>query len=183
MTANSSPPSRAATSLSSSRQPRRRSATPFRQLVADGMAERVVDALELVDVDIEHRELFARPDRLQRLFELLAKQDPVRQVGQRVVMRQMGDLLVGAGARGDVLDRGHPAARLQRPVDDLDRAAARRFRELARRLAERDVADDGRRRTRRRRRRRIRSPCGARSAAACVQPCLATSGDSPNISI
>ena len=49
-------------------------------------------------------------------------------------MRQMGDLLLGALALGDVLDRGHPAARLQRPVDDLDRPAARRFRELARAL-------------------------------------------------
>ena len=110
------------------------------QLVADRMAERVVDALELVDVDIEHRQLLARPYRLERLFQPLAKQDPVRQVGQRVVMRQMGDLLVGALALGDVLDGRDPSAALQRPVDDLDRPAARRFRELPRRLAERHVA-------------------------------------------
>ena len=113
------------------------------KLIADRMAEGVVDALELVDVDIEHRELFAGPERLQRLFQPFAKQHPVRQVGQRVVMRQMGDFLVGARALGDVLDRGHPAARLQRPVDDLDRPAARRFRELPRGLAERHGADDG----------------------------------------
>ena len=31
------------------------------QLIADRMAERVVDALELVDIDIEHRQLLARP--------------------------------------------------------------------------------------------------------------------------
>ena len=112
------------------------------QLIADRMAERVVDALELVDVDIEHRQLLARPYRLQRLFQPLAEQDPVRQVGQPVVMRQMRDLLVGACALGDVLDGGDPAAALQRPVDDLDRPAARRFRELARRLAERHRLDD-----------------------------------------
>ena len=113
------------------------------KLVADGMTERIVDALELVDVDIEHGELLARPHRLHRLFEPFAEQHPVRQVGQGVVMRQMRDLLVGAGALGNVLDRGDPAARLQRPVDDLDRAAARRFGELTRGLAERDLVDDG----------------------------------------
>jgi hypothetical protein len=58
-------------------------------------------------------------------------------------MRQMGDFFVGARALGDVLDRRHPSACLQRPVDDLDRPAARRFGELARGLAERNVAHDG----------------------------------------
>src|SRR6185369_18076184 len=99
------------------------------QLIADRMAERVVDALELVDVDIEHRQLLARPYRLERLFEPLAEQDPVRQVSQPVVMRQMRDLLVRALARGDVLDGRDPPAALQRPVDDFDRPATRRFRE------------------------------------------------------
>ena len=116
---------------------------PLQEFVADRMAEGIVDALELVDVDIEYGKLFARSDRPQRLFQPLAKQNPVRQIGQRVVMRQMGDFLVGARALGDVLDRGHPPARLQRPVDDLDRPAARRLRELARAIAERHVADDG----------------------------------------
>ena len=36
----------------------------------------------------------------------------------------------------------HPSAALQRPVDDLDRPAARRFRKLPRRLAERNGLDD-----------------------------------------
>ncbi len=57
-------------------------------------------------------------------------------------MRQMRDLLVGARALGDVFDGGDPPAALQRPVDDLDRPAARRFRELTRGLAERYVVDD-----------------------------------------
>ena len=70
------------------------------QFVADGMAERIVDALEFVDVDIEHRKLLAALDALELAFELLAKQHAVRQIGQRVVMRQMRDLLARrAGAR------------------------------------------------------------------------------------
>ena len=57
-------------------------------------------------------------------------------------MRQMRDLLVGAGALGDVLDGGDPPAALQRPVDDFDRAAARRLRELARGFPERHLLYD-----------------------------------------
>ena len=54
MTANSSPPRRATRS-----SPRRDAVEPQRdvadQLVADRVAERVVDVLEMVEVDVEHR--------------------------------------------------------------------------------------------------------------------------------
>ena len=76
----------------------------LQQLVADMVSERVVDALELVDVDIEQRELLAAGGLAQLALDLFAEQHPVRQVGQRVVMRQMRDLLVGAPALGHVVD-------------------------------------------------------------------------------
>ncbi len=108
------------------------------------MAERIVDALELVDVDIEHRKLGARLERLKRALELLAEQRPVRQIGQRIIMGEMGDLFLGAPAFGDILDGGDPAARLQGLVDDLDRAVARRLRQLTGPVAESDIVDDAR---------------------------------------
>ena len=87
------------------------------QFVADGMAERIVDALELVDVDIEHRELLAAPlDALKLALEPLAEQHAVRQIGQRVVMRQMRDLPLGAPALGNVFLGRDPSAALQRLV-------------------------------------------------------------------
>ena len=52
-TANSSPPSRAATSSLGRMWPSR-SATPIEQLVADRVAEAVVDGLEVVEVDEQH---------------------------------------------------------------------------------------------------------------------------------
>jgi hypothetical protein len=107
------------------------------------MAERIVDALELVDVDIHHGQLLTRPDRLQRLLQPFAEQHAVRQIGQRIVMRHMGNLLVGAGALRYVLDRRHPSALWQRLVDDLDRAPTGRLGELTRPPAERHVADNG----------------------------------------
>ncbi len=106
------------------------------------MTERIVDALEFVDVDIEHRQLLAGSDATQFARQLFVKQRPVRQVSQRVVVRQMGDLLVRALLFGDVFDGGNPAACFQRLVDDLDPSAARGVRDLTGRLAERNAADD-----------------------------------------
>ena len=64
------------------------------QFVAALVAERVVDALEFVEVQIKHRELLAAPDALERLLELLAEEHPVGQIGQRIVVRQMRDPLL-----------------------------------------------------------------------------------------
>ena len=103
ITANSSPPSRAIRSLVPDAA-LDAAGDGLQQFVADMMAERIVDALEFVDVDIEQGELLAAAGLLELALDLLAEQHAVRQVGQRVVMREMGDLLVGAPAFGDVLD-------------------------------------------------------------------------------
>ena len=50
------------------------------------MPERVIDALELVDVDVVHRELFVPGDESQFLAQVLVEHGAVGQVGQRVVM-------------------------------------------------------------------------------------------------
>ena len=87
----------------------------FQQFVADMMSERVVDALEFVDIDIEQGELLAGNRLVQLALDLLAEQHPVRQVGQRVVMRKMRDLFVGAPALGDVVDDVDDVTGLGRP--------------------------------------------------------------------
>ena len=98
----------------------------FQQLVADHVAERVVDALEFVDVDIEHRQLPVRRDVGQFALEPFVEQRAVRQIGQRVVMGEVGDALLGAAALGDVFMGRHPSAVRQRLVDDLDRTSVGR---------------------------------------------------------
>ena len=84
------------------------------------VAERIVDALELVDVDIEQRELLAVGGLLQLALDLLAEQRAVRQVGQRIVVRHMRDLLVGAPPLGDVLDDVDEVTRFAGMVADAD---------------------------------------------------------------
>ena len=79
------------------------------------MPERIVDALEFVDIDIEQGELLAGDRLLKLALDLLAEQHPVRQVGQRVVMREMRDLFVGAAALGDVVDDVDDVTRLRPP--------------------------------------------------------------------
>ena len=94
----------------------------FQQRVADHVAERIVDALELVDVDVEHGQLAFRRDLGQFPLEPLVEQRAVRQVGQRIVMGEVGDAFLGAAAFGDVFMGRQPAAVGHRLVDDLDRA-------------------------------------------------------------
>ena len=98
----------------SRRQPRSRPATVFSSSSPTWMAERVVDALEFVEVEVEHRKLLAAPDPLQRLVELLAEQHAVGQIGQRIVVRQMRDPLLRQLALGDVLDHAQQILRLLR---------------------------------------------------------------------
>ncbi|MHC2438586.1 hypothetical protein ACVMB0_005961 [Bradyrhizobium sp. USDA 4451] len=95
------------------------------EFVADRMAERVVDPLELVDIDIVDRE-FAHPGLPQQLFRVALEQRPVRQIGQRIVMREIFDPRLRTPPIGDVLERGGPAAVRCALVDQADAAAVGR---------------------------------------------------------
>ncbi len=121
MMANSSPPSRATTSPWRT-QASSRVLTCFSSASPTGMAERVVDALEAVEVEAEHGEALAAPQALQRLLQLLAEQGAVGEVGERVVARKVGDLLLLAAALGDVLVERHPASAFERLGGDGDDA-------------------------------------------------------------
>ena len=90
------------------------------QFVADGMPERVVDALELVDVDIENRELLATVDALELPFELLVEQRAIGQVGQGVVVGEMHHAVAGQLALGDVVDEIDQILRLVVAIADDD---------------------------------------------------------------
>ena len=92
------------------------------QLVAGGVAERIVDALEMVEIEIKHCELFAAADQRKFLLEPFAQQHPVGQIGQRIVMRKMGDALLGILALGHVLDDAEQILRLAVVVPDREPA-------------------------------------------------------------
>ena len=114
----------------------------FQQFIADQVAERIVDALEFVDVDVEHRQLFAVRDATELALQLFVEQCPVRQIGQRIVMRQMRDALLGAPALGDILQRRYPSAMRQRTVHHLDRASARCVHDRLKYLSLRQSAEE-----------------------------------------
>ena len=98
-------------------------ADQLEQLVADRMAERVVDALELVEVEAEHRQALAALDALELVLEMLAHHGAVGQVGERVVARHVRDALFRALPFGDVLVGRQPAAAGDRLVDHREGAA------------------------------------------------------------
>ena len=121
--ANSSPPSRATVSASDTDtlQPLGHRAE---QRVADRMAERVVDALEAVEIEEHDGKPVAAGERL---LHLVLEQDAVRQIGQRVVPRHMHDLGFGLAALGDILVSGDAAAVFGRRVEARHHAAVGEF--------------------------------------------------------
>ncbi len=92
------------------------------------MAERIVDALELIEIEAEHRQALAALHALDLVIELLEQQHAIGQVGQRVVARHVRDAVFRALAFGDVFVGGEPAAARDRFVDDGKCAAVRQIR-------------------------------------------------------
>ena len=113
----------------------------LQHLVADGVAERVVDRLEVVEVDAEHRGLLAArrspasapPSRSRNC-------DAVGQLGQRVVARQVLGCGFLLALLGDVLVGRDPAAILHRMVLHQDDAAVELVDGLAVLAARDDLA-------------------------------------------
>ena len=94
MTTNSSPPSRATTSLER-RLWRSRLADFHQQGVAGIMTERIVDDLEAVEIDEQHGELpLVAPRGLDRKMQQLVEHLAIGQTGQAVMRRQIFDPLV-----------------------------------------------------------------------------------------
>jgi hypothetical protein len=100
--------------------------------VARAVPERVVDRLEVVEVEEQHAgDAPGAAPRGDRLLETVVEQHPVRQPRQRVVQEAMAQLILGAlglGARAGVahVNRGHVG-------EDLSRHAVLRA-EAARRV-------------------------------------------------
>ena len=109
---NSSPPRRA--TVSPSRTAALQAlAHVAQQLVAEVVAERVVDDLEVVEVDEHHRDRARVALREHRLLQAVVEQVAVGQPGERVVVRLALELLLVALALDRVLHR----LQQQRAVD------------------------------------------------------------------
>ncbi len=71
--------------------------------VAGVVAERVVDDLEVVEVQEQHGErLTVRASAAERVFDAIPEQRPVREVGHWIVERLVGELLLQLLALGDI---------------------------------------------------------------------------------
>ena len=73
-----------------------RSATISEDFVADRVAERVVDRLEVVEVGVDDANDVAVPIGVrQRQLHLLLEESAVGQTGERVMKRHVADALLG----------------------------------------------------------------------------------------
>ncbi len=113
------------------------------QLVARRMAARVVDVLEVVEVDAEQRHPL-RPTApvAQRRAQLLMEVDPVGKAGDRVEVRHALDLERGPARVGHVLHHDHMSAVGARLETELVDLVAQRFAERAGDVALQLVAPD-----------------------------------------
>ncbi len=85
----------------------------LQQGVAGVVAQGVVDGLEAVQVDIEHRQrLSVAPRQGDALVAVLGEEAPVRQARQGVVVGELMDLRFEPLARRDVTERDQDAAHL-----------------------------------------------------------------------
>ena len=98
----------------------------FEHAIAGGVAERVVDFLEVIHVEIQQRHAGAAPARLarDRLLQQVLELHAVRHLGERVVARQVADAALGALAIGDVARDEDVALKLRILGRDLRAGAA-----------------------------------------------------------
>jgi len=114
----------------------------FEQRIAELVPERVVDVLEVVEVEVEHREPAIGAQVGDRLSQTFAQQHAVGQIGQSVVMRHMRDDFLRAAALGDVFMGGYPAAAREGSVDDRDGAPVGLLDNEVQGLAARDCSQE-----------------------------------------
>jgi hypothetical protein len=94
-TTNSSPPRRETVSTART-TPGQAPANMLQQLVADRMAQGVVDRLEAIEVEEHHRHpMLAALGLSQRLLQAVVQQGAIGQAGQAVMVRDMPDALLG----------------------------------------------------------------------------------------
>src|SRR6202035_1038774 len=98
-----------------------------KELVAERMAQRVVDILEVVEVEAQHGECPVAAQMGQTSFDLLPEEKSIWQIRQCVVERHMGDLGFGLSTLGDVFMRDHPAAAAHMLVRDQHFTTIRRL--------------------------------------------------------
>ncbi len=95
------------------------------------MPERIVDVLELVEIETEHGDGFGAPLAAERRFHPFVERHAVRQVRERIVVRQVLDFFLGGQSLGDVLVGGNPAAVRERLVYNGNDPAIGQVRDFA----------------------------------------------------
>ena len=93
------------------------------QIVADRMAQRIVDILEVVEIEVKNGQPLTAHDPFERLLEPLPKQHPVCEAGERVVMGHVDNLGIGLLAVADIFVGHDPSAIGHRALHDMDGAS------------------------------------------------------------
>jgi hypothetical protein len=82
----------------------------FQELVADGMAKRIIDALEVIEIEAKDGEAFAALHSLELVLDPLAQEHAIGQIGQGIMPRHVRDLRFRPLPFRDVLMGRKPSA-------------------------------------------------------------------------
>src|ERR1700674_1645193 len=74
------------------------------------MAERIVNLLELVEINKQESAMTAAPRERERPIHLLTEEGPVRQASQRIIARKVADLGFRVFALGNVFHQDYRTA-------------------------------------------------------------------------
>ena len=97
----------------------------FQELVADGMAKRIIDALEVIEIEAEDGEAFAPLHSLELVLDALAQQDAIGQIGQGIC-RAMCAICASARCRSVMSSwvASHPPSAMGLLMIDMTRPSA-----------------------------------------------------------
>src|ERR1700677_1904249 len=89
------------------------------------MPERVIDVLEVVEIDQKSREFFSRATRERELvFDALDQLGAIDEAGHGVVVCEISDSLFGAPPLRNVFVSDDPTSSSDRMIDYIDHATA-----------------------------------------------------------
>src|SRR5450759_2659611 len=90
------------------------------QLIADRMPEGVIDALQMIKVEVQDRQPLSALNTLECLFKPFVIKFAIGQTSQRIMLCRIRKPFPGTPLFGDVLVGSHPSAAWDRTIHNLN---------------------------------------------------------------
>src|ERR1700733_11297575 len=93
------------------------------EIVTNGMAKRVIDILEMIEIEAVHSDVAIPLRMTQRNVEFVAEFDSIGEICQSIVVCHVRKLVLAFSPLGDVFEGRDPPAALHRLFQNVDGAS------------------------------------------------------------